>query len=141
MKKGFTANLESATVKNTCFRKVLYTGRYSQLVLMCLKPGEEIGEETHDDVDQFFRFEEGKGSVMIDGVKHPVKDGSGVIVPSGARHNVINTSKTASLKLYTIYSPPEHQDKVVRKTREDAVANEEHFDGKTTEGEVFFFDD
>jgi mannose-6-phosphate isomerase-like protein (cupin superfamily) len=128
-------------VKNNYFRKVLYTGRYSQLVLICLKPGEEIGEETHDDVDQFFRFEEGKGVVIIDGAKHQVKDGSGVVVPSGARHNVINTSKTASLKLYTIYSPPEHQDKVVRKTREEAMANEEHFDGKTTEGEVFFFDD
>jgi mannose-6-phosphate isomerase-like protein (cupin superfamily) len=133
MKKGFAANLEEATRKNTDFRRVLYTGKYSQLVLMRLKPGEEIGEETHDDVDQFFRFEEGEGVVVIDGTKHPVRDNSGVVVPSGGKHNVINTSKTADLKLYTIYSPPEHQDKVVRKTKEEALAREEHFDGKTTE--------
>jgi len=100
---------------------------------MRLVPGEEIGEETHDDVDQFFRFEEGEGVVVIDGVKHRIKDGSGVVVPSGAKHNVINTSKTADLKLYTIYSPPEHQDKIVRKTKKDAMATEEHFDGKTTD--------
>ncbi|MDD1719145.1 MAG: cupin domain-containing protein [Methanoregulaceae archaeon] len=133
MKKGFSANLEDATRKNTDFRRVLYTGKFSQLVLMRLIPGEEIGEETHDDVDQFFRFEEGEGMVVIDGTKHPVKDGSGVVVPSGALHNVINTSKTKDLKLYTIYSPPEHQDKVVRKTRKDALAQEEHYDGKPTE--------
>ncbi len=122
MKKGFVADIEKETVKNTDFRRVLYTGKFSQLVLMCLKPGEEIGEETHDDVDQFFRFEEGEGKVVIDGVEHAVKDGSAVIVPSGAKHNVLNTSKAADLKLYTIYSPPEHQDKVVRKTRQDAMA-------------------
>ncbi len=133
MKKGFVADIETETVKNTNFRKVLYTGRFSQLVLMCLEPGEEIGEEVHDDVDQFFRFEEGEGSVVIDGVAHAVKDGSAVIVPNGALHNVINTSKTARLKLYTIYSPPEHQDGVVRRTRAEAMAQEEHFDGKTTE--------
>ena len=133
MKKGFVADIEKETVKNTDFRRVLYTGKFSQLVLMSLKPGEEIGEEVHDDIDQFFRFEEGEGAVVIDGVKHAVKDGSAVVVPSGANHNVINTSKTANLKLYTIYSPPEHQDKVVRKTREEAMAREEHFDGKTTE--------
>ncbi len=100
---------------------------------MCLKPKEDIGEETHDDVDQFFRFEEGDGVVVIDGTKHVVKDGSGVIVPSGAKHNVINTSNTKNLKLYTIYSPPEHLDKVVRKTKQEAIAKEEHFDGKPTE--------
>ncbi|GLI46108.1 cupin domain-containing protein [Methanoculleus bourgensis] len=133
MKKGFATNIEKDTVENTDFRRVLYTGKFSQLVLMCLKPGEEIGEEVHDDVDQFFRFEEGEGAVVIDGVKHVVKDGSAVVVPSGANHNVLNTSKTANLKLYTIYSPPEHRDKVVRKTREEAMAQEEHFDGKTTE--------
>ncbi len=133
MKKGFVADIEKETVKNTDFRRVLYTGKFSQLVLMSLKPGEEIGEEVHDDVDQFFRFEEGEGAVVIDGVKHTVKDGSAVVVPSSAKHNVLNTSKTANLKLYTIYSPPEHQDKVVRKTREEAMAKEEHFDGKTTE--------
>jgi mannose-6-phosphate isomerase-like protein (cupin superfamily) len=133
MKKGFSANLEAETRKNMDFRRVLYTGKYSQLVLMRLIPGEDIGEETHDDVDQFFRFEAGEGMVVIDGTKHVVKDGSGVIVPSGAKHNVINTSKTADLRLYTIYSPSEHQDKVVRKTKQEAIAKEEHFDGKTTE--------
>lgn len=133
MKKGFTENLESLTRKNTDFRRVLYTGKFSQLVLMRLIPGEEIGEETHDDVDQFFRFEEGQGVVVIDGVKHMVKDGSGVVVPSGAKHNVMNTSKISDLKLYTIYSPPEHQDKIVRKTKQEAMEKEEHFDGKTTD--------
>jgi len=133
MKKGFATNIEKDTVENTDFRRVLYTGKFSQLVLMCLKPGEEIGEEVHDDVDQFFRFEEGEGAVVIDGVKYVVKDGSAVVVPSGANHNVLNTSKTANLKLYTIYSPPEHRDGVVHKTREEAMADDEHFDGKTTE--------
>ena len=133
MKKGFVADLESETRKNTDFRRVLYTGKFSQLVLMSLKPGEEIGMETHDDVDQFFRFEEGNGEVVIDEVIHPVKDGIGVIVPSGAKHNVVNTSETAALKLYTIYSPPEHEDKVIRGTRPEVLAKKEHFTGKTTE--------
>jgi len=133
MKKGFAANLKEETKKNTDFRKVLYTGKFSQLVLMCLKPKEDIGMETHDDVDQFFRFEEGEGVVMIDATTHMVKDGSGVIVPSGAKHNVINTSSTKNLKLYTIYSPPEHQDKVVRKTKQEAIARPEEYDGKPTE--------
>ena len=125
--------IEKETRKNTDFRRVLYTGKSSQLVLMSLKPGEEIGEETHDDVDQFFRFEEGEGKVVIDDVAHVVKDGDAVIVPQGAKHNVINTSKKSNLKLYTIYSPPEHQDKVVRHTKKEAESSEEHFDGKTTE--------
>lgn len=133
MKKGFMADIETETVKNNDFRRVLYTGKFSQLVLMSLKPGEEIGEEVHDDVDQFFRFEEGEGKVVIDGVETAVKDGSGVIVPSGAMHNVVNTSKTANLKLYTIYGPPEHLDGTVHRTRKEALENEEHFDGKTTE--------
>ncbi|GAA5263444.1 cupin domain-containing protein [Methanocalculus sp. MC3] len=133
MKKGFAADIETETVKNTDFRRVLYTGKYSQLVLMCLKAGEEIGSEVHDDIDQFFRFEEGEGKVVIDGVSHAVKDGSAVVVPAGAEHNVINTSKTADLKLYTIYSPPEHQDKTIHKTKAEAEAAHEHFDGKTTE--------
>jgi len=131
--KGYMTAIEKETVKNTDFRRVLYTGKYSQLVLMSLKPGEEIGEETHDDVDQFFRFEFGEGKVTIDGVGHNVKDGDAVIVPAGARHNVVNTSKSLDLKLYTIYSPPEHQDGVVRHTRKEAMASEEHFDGRTTE--------
>jgi mannose-6-phosphate isomerase-like protein (cupin superfamily) len=131
--KGYAVDIEKETARNTDFRRVLYTGKYSQLVLMSIKLGEEIGEETHDDVDQFFRFEEGEGKVIIDGVEHSVKDGSAVIVPAGARHNVINTSKLLDLRLYTIYSPPEHQDGVVRHTKEEAMAGEEHFDGRTTE--------
>ena len=132
-KKGFVGKIEKETLKNDDFRGVLYTGKFSQLVLMSLKPGEEIGEEVHDDVDQFFRFEEGKGLVIIDDVEHEVKDGVAVVVPSGAKHNVINTSKKNNLKLYTIYSPPEHQDKVVRHTKQEAMDNEEHYDGKPTE--------
>ena len=132
-KNGFAANLEEETRKNTDFRRVLYTGKHSQLVLMSLKPGEDIGLETHGDVDQFFRFEEGEGIVTIDGTDHMVKNGSGVIVPCGAMHNVTNTSETGFLKLYTIYSPPEHQDKIIRKTKREALSSEEHFDGKTTD--------
>jgi mannose-6-phosphate isomerase-like protein (cupin superfamily) len=100
---------------------------------MNLKPGEEIGEEVHKTIDQFFRFEKGEGIVSIDGTKHKIADGDAVIVPAGARHNVMNTSKTTELKLYTIYSPPEHQDGTVRKTKADALAKPEEFDGKTTE--------
>ena len=132
-KKGFVGNIEKDTEKNSDFRQVLYTGKYSQLVLMSLKPGEEIGEETHDDVDQFFRFEKGEGMVVIDGAKHAVKGGFAAVVPSGAKHNVVNTSKKLDLRLYTIYSPPEHQDKVVRHTKAEAMAQEEHYDGKPTE--------
>lgn len=131
--KGYVVSIEEETTKNTDFRRVLYTGKFSQLVLMSLKPGEEIGEETHDDVDQFFRFEAGEGKVIIDRIEHHVKDGSAVIVPAGARHNVVNTSKSVDLRLYTIYSPPEHQDGVVRHTKKEAMAGEEHFDGRTTE--------
>ena len=131
--KGLVIHLEHETEKNADFRRVLYTGKYSQLVLMSLKPEEEIGEETHQDVDQFFRFEGGEGKVIIDGVEHRVKNGSGVIVPAGARHNVVNTSKRENLRLYTLYSPPEHQDGVVRHTKKDAATNEEQYDGRTTE--------
>ena len=133
MKKGYVAAIEKETRKNTDFRRVLYTGKYSQLVLMNLKPKEEIGEETHDDVDQFFRFEAGEGKVIIDGVSHVVKDGDAVVIPSGAKHNVVNTSAKLELKLYTIYSPPEHEDKIVRKTKAEALASEEHYNGKPTE--------
>ncbi len=131
--KGYVTDIEKETKNNQDFRRVLYTGKYSQLVLMNLKPSEEIGEETHDDVDQFFRFEEGKGRVTIDFVIHLVKDGDAVVVPAGAKHNVVKISKNKALKLYTIYSPPEHQDKTIRRTKQDAMANEEHFDGKPTE--------
>jgi mannose-6-phosphate isomerase-like protein (cupin superfamily) len=131
-KKGFAIDIEGETRANIDFRRVLYTAKHSQLVLMSLRPGEEIGMEAHDDGDQFFRFEEGEGTVIINGNEYKVKDGSAAIVPSGAMHNVVNTGK-GTLKLYTIYSPPEHQDKVVRRTKADAEASEEHFDGKTTE--------
>ncbi len=130
--KGYVVNLEQETVNSADFRRVLYTGKYSQLVLMSLAPGEEIGMETHPTVDQFFRFDAGTGKVIIDGVEHEVKDGFGVIVPAGAEHNVVNTGAT-ELKLYTIYSPAEHQDGVVRYTKADAIAQPEEFDGKTTE--------
>jgi mannose-6-phosphate isomerase-like protein (cupin superfamily) len=131
--KGYSTAIENNTLKNSDFRRVLYTGKYSQLVLMNLKPMEEIGMETHNDRDQFFRFEEGEGKVVIDGVEHKVKDGDAVIVPAGAKHNVVNTSKKLELKLYTIYSPPEHQDKVVRHTKADAEASPEEYDGRPTE--------
>lgn len=131
--KGYVVAIEKETRKNSDFRRVLYTGKHSQLVLMSLQPGEEIGAETHEYVDQFFRFEEGEGKVIIDKNEYNVRDGDAVIVPAGARHNVINTSKGSDLKLYTIYSPPEHQDKIVRHTKADALASEEHFDSRTTE--------
>lgn len=131
--KGFKTNIEKDTVSNENFRKVLYTAKNSQLVLMTLKPGEEIGEEVHPDRDQFFRFEAGLGEVRIDDEVYQVSDGDAVVVPAGARHNVINTSPIESLKLYTIYSPPEHRDGVIHPTKNDAINNEEHFDGTTTE--------
>ena len=131
--KGYITNIEKATEENDNFRQVLYTAKHSQLVLMSLKPGEEIGEEVHEELDQFFRFEEGKGKVVIDGAEHEVEDGFAAIVSAGGRHNVVNTSTDEVLRLYTIYSPPEHQDGVVRASKEEAEASEEHFDGKTTE--------
>lgn len=130
--KGYVVNLEQETVANTDFRRVLYTGHHTQLVLMTLQPGEEIGAEVHQTVDQFFRFDEGSGKVVIDGVEHEVADGFGVIIPAGADHNVINTGATP-LKLYTLYSPPEHIDGTIRATKAQAIAEPEEFDGKTTE--------
>ena len=130
--KGFVDNIEALTEENELFRKVLYTGRNLQLVLMAIQPGDEIGEEVHDDRDQFFRVEAGAGTISIDGVDHPVKADDGIIVPQGARHNVI-ASGSEVLKLYTIYGPPEHIDRTVHKTCQDAQAAHEHFDGKTTE--------
>jgi len=130
--KGYVEDIEKATTQNEDFRRVLYTGKFLQLVLMTLKPGEEIGEEVHEDHDQFFRIEEGRGEVRIDGVATPVEDDYAVIVPAGARHNVVNTGDQP-LKLYTLYGPPEHKDGVVRHTKQEADAQEEHFDGKTTE--------
>jgi mannose-6-phosphate isomerase-like protein (cupin superfamily) len=131
--KGFNGNIEDLTLDNDNFRKVLYTGPHSQLVLMSLKPSEEIGMEVHTDNDQFFRFEQGEGKVMIDGNEYEVTDGSAIVVPAGAEHNVINTSETDDLRLYTIYSPAHHKDGIVRKTKDEAMANEAEFDGMTTE--------
>ena len=132
MKRGYCDNIERLTVANQDFRRVLYTSKRLQLVLMTLAPGEEIGTEVHPDRDQFFRFEEGEGAVDIDGNENRVADGSGVIVPAGARHNVRNTG-TAPLRLYTIYGPPEHIDGLVEATKADALATHEEWDGKTTE--------
>lgn len=131
--KGYKANIEKLTEENINFRKVLYTGKHCQLVLMSLKPGEEIGLETHTENDQFFRFESGNGQVTIDGNVYEVGAGDAVIVPQGAEHNVVNVSDAEELKMYTIYSPAHHRDGIVRETKEDAVANEAEFDGQTTE--------
>ncbi|MDP3883103.1 MAG: cupin domain-containing protein [Candidatus Staskawiczbacteria bacterium] len=131
--KGFISNIEKDTLENNNFRKVLYTGKNSQLVLMTLAPNEEIGMEVHEDNDQFFRFEKGEGKVIIDGNEYEVKDGSAVVVPAGAEHNVINTSPSDGLKLYTIYSPAHHKDGVIHSTKEQAMADDEEFDGKLSE--------
>jgi len=131
--KGFGTNIEKDTLENENFRKVLYTAHHSQLVLMSLKPKEEIGMEVHTDNDQFFRFEKGTGKVVIDGNEYEVSDGFAVVVPAGAQHNVINTSETDDLKLYTIYSPAHHQDGVIRATKAEAEADSPEFDGKTSE--------
>ena len=132
--RGYHDDIESLTTDNSDFRRVLYTGKHLQLVLMTLQPGEEIGSEVHEDRDQFFRFEEGEGTVDIDDNCYRVGDGSGAIVPAGARHNVRNTGK-APLKLYTLYGPPEHKDAVVQSTKADADArhHDEEWDGETTE--------
>jgi mannose-6-phosphate isomerase-like protein (cupin superfamily) len=131
--KGYHVNIENATTGNTDFRRVLYTAKHLQLVLMSLKPGEEIGAETHADVDQFFRFESGSGQCVINGHEYKVAAGDVIIVPAGALHNVINTSSKEDMKLYTIYAGPNHQDGVVRATKKEAEDKEEKFDGKTTE--------
>jgi len=132
--KGFHEDIEKLTTGNSDFRRVLYTGGHLQLVLMTLQPGDEIGAEVHEDRDQFFRFEEGNGQVDIDDNTYDVEDGSGIIVPAGARHNVRNTSG-APLKLYTIYGPPEHKDKIVQSTKAEADRRHPHeeWDGATTE--------
>lgn len=131
--KGYFTNIEQATVINTDFRRVLYTGKHSQLVLMSLAPNEQIGSETHTDTDQFFRFETGKGKVVIDDTIYEVGSGDVIIVPAGATHNVINTSDLDELKLYTLYSPAQHKDHVIRATKADAETQPEEFDGVTTE--------
>lgn len=131
--KGFRIAIEKATLENNFFRKVLYTAERSQLVLMSLKPKEEIGEEIHEDNDQFFRFESGNGKCIIDGNEYEIEEGDAIVIPAGAKHNIINTDPARTLKMYTIYSPAHHKDGIVRKTKEEAESNEEEFDGKTTE--------
>lgn len=133
MKKGYKVNIETETTANTNFRRVLYTGHNTQLVLMSIAPGSEIGSEVHPDNDQFFRFEAGHGRVTIDETVYEVGDGDVIIVPAGSQHNVENVSDSEPLQLYTLYSPPHHKDGIVRATKEEAEANEADFDGVTTE--------
>jgi len=121
MKKGYKDNIEVLTLQNENFRKVLYTAEYCQLVLMSLAPGEKIGSEVHEDGDQFFRFEKGEGKVIVNEIEYIIGDGDSVIVPAGATHNVVNTSTSEALKLYTIYAPPHHKDGIARLTREEAM--------------------
>lgn len=128
---GFVKDIESITVQNSYFRRVLYTAKHSQLVVMSLLPSEEIGEEVHT-LDQFFRVEQGTGEAVLDGVRTAIASGFAIIVPAGSNHNIINTGNLP-MKLYTLYSPPNHRDGVVHHTREEAEADSEHFDGKATE--------
>ena len=130
--KGFKSNIEKGTLKNTNFRKVLYTSKHLQVVLMSLKPGEEIGAEIHKTIDQFFRFEGGKGKCIIDGNEYKVENGDAIVVPAGSKHNVINTDAAKELKMYTIYAPPNHKDGLINGTKKDAEKNDVKFDGKTT---------
>ena len=131
--KGFNTNIEKDTLENKNFRKVLYTSKHSQLVLMSLRPKEEIGMEVHPENDQFFRIEKGRGKCIIDGNEYELNDGVAIVIPAGAEHNVINTSETEDLKLYTIYSPAHHKDGVIRTTKAEAEADSPEFDGVTTE--------
>jgi len=131
--KGYVGNIEDVTKENDNFRKVIYTGKNSQLVVMSIAPGEDIGEEVHE-LDQFIRIEKGTGKAILDGVEHELEDDFAVVIPAGMKHNVINTSDHKDMKLYTVYSPPEHKDGVVQVTKADAMSNgNNHFDGKTTE--------
>ena len=131
--KGFSVNIEKETLENINFRKVLYTTKHSQLVLMCLKPHEEIGMETHTGNDQFFRFEKGQGRGVIDSNFYEISEGSAIVVPAVAEHNIVNTSETEDLKFYTIYSPAHHKDGTVHMTKGEAEKDAEEFDGLTTE--------
>jgi mannose-6-phosphate isomerase-like protein (cupin superfamily) len=127
---AYITNIEEATIKNDMFRKILFTAEHSQLVVMSLKPGEDIGGETHQ-LDQFIRVEAGRGTAYLNGVKHPIEDGTALVIPAGTEHNIMNSGQEF-LKLYSIYSPPEHKDGIVHATKRDALADrEDHFDGKT----------
>jgi len=129
---GYSTNIEKATIENNLFRKVLYTAKNCQLVLMSLLPSEEIGEEVHT-LDQFLRCEAGQGKAILSGIEHPFSDGDIVLVPAGTKHNIINLASDRPLKLYTVYAPPNHRDGVIHGTKAEAEADDEHFDGKTTE--------
>jgi len=131
--KGYHGNIEELALGNSFFRQVLHTSKNFQLVVMSLKPKEDIGFEVHNDNDQFFRFEKGMGKAIIDETEYELKDGDSIIVPQGARHNIINTSESDDLKFYTIYGPPHHMDKTIHKTKEEAMASKEEFDGVTSE--------
>ena len=131
--KGYVTNIEAATLENEDFRRVLYTAERSQLVVMCIPPGGDIGEEVHEDVDQFIRVEEGDGESILDGEACALTDGSVVVIPAGVRHNIKNRSTSDALRLYTLYSPPHHADGTVHKTKEEALKDDEHFDGETTD--------
>lgn len=131
--RGFKINIEKAAKDNSDFRKVLYTSKHSQLVLMSLQPKEEIGEEVHPGNDQFFRIESGHGKCIIDGNEYEISDGDAIVIPAGARHNIINTETDAGLKMYTIYSPAHHKDKLIRATKKEAEMSSIEFDGVTTE--------
>ena len=130
--KGYVSNIEKDSLENNNFRKVLYTAPHCQLVLMSLLPKEEIGEEVHT-LDQFIRIEQGQGLAVLNDIEYPIEDGSAVVIPEGTKHNIINTSETESMKLYTLYAPPEHRDQVIHQTKNDALQDNEEFDGKTTE--------
>ena len=132
--KGFVTKIETDALENNYFRKVLYTAQHSQLVVMSLKPREDIGEEVHK-LDQFIRCEEGSGKAVLDGIEHAMSAGVAVLVPAGTKHNIINTSPDTAMKLYTVYAPPNHRDGVVHKTKADAEADTEHFNGITTESQ------
>ena len=129
---GYVANIEALALENENFRKVLYTDKRLQLVVMSLIPGEEIGEEVHEN-DQFLRIEEGEGKAILNGEEHPIRDGSVIVVPAGVKHNIINTPGSDAMKLYTLYAPPEHKDGTIHATKAEADAAEEHFDGETSE--------
>jgi mannose-6-phosphate isomerase-like protein (cupin superfamily) len=131
--KGFKSNIEKDSLKNENFRKVKYTSKHMQVVLMSLKPGEDIGEEIHPGTDQFFRFEGGKGKCIINGNEYIVENGDAIVVPAGSKHNVINTDTGKELKMYTIYAPPQHKDGLINATKKEAEKNDVKFDGKTTE--------
>lgn len=133
MKTGYKTNIEQLTLENTDYRRVLYTSNHSQLVVMCIAPNADIGLEVHEENDQFFRFEQGTGKVIINDTEYLVSDGDAIVIPAGAKHNIVNTSTTEDLKLYTIYSPPHHKDGIIRHTKQESIQDAPEFDGELSE--------